>query len=372
MAVRIVEYDASKEAAVTAFNGRLKAGGATQGFSESHVPAWLPPRPDRTLFMQYFLAVEDDATVRGCYALKHQDFSISGRTRSIGLIALPISEGIVNRGYAAVGAQLIMHAIRQKPLIYGLGLGGESEAITHMVRAAGWRVAPVPFFFRVIRPFGFLRNIRSLRNSPLRRLLMDALAFSGGGWLGIKAIHLFSRFRLPDGRSLSVEIVDEFSAWADEVWTRCAPHYGYCAVRDAATLRILYPAGDSRFIRMKISEAGCPIGWAVLLATDFTHHKHFGGMRLGTIVDVLAIPKDADKVVFCAERLLRMQKVDLIVTNQSHATWQAALRQCGFLTGPSTFLLATSRKLTDLLNESNLTGDRLHLNRGDGDGPINL
>ena len=156
------------------------------------------------------------------------------------------------------------------------------------------------------------------------------------------------------------------------MWRACAPEYPYCAVRDAATLRILYPQDDPRFIRLKISEAGRLIGWAVLLATDLKNHKQFGSMRLGSIVDAFARPADAEKIIVAAERLLRSKKVDLIVSNQSHGSWCRALRKCGFLTGPSNFLLATSRKLTELLDALQIANDRLHLNRGDGDGPINL
>jgi hypothetical protein len=372
MSLKIVPYEAPQEPAVAAFNERLNAGGVTQRFSESHIPCWLPPAPGRRLFVEFFLAQENDGTVRGCYALKHQEYRIGRLTQSIGYLSLPISEGIVDRRYAAVGAQLLLHAIRRQPLIYGLGIGGENEAIARLLRAAGWRVSTVPFFFRVIRPYRFLRNIRILRRSPLRAALLDALAFSGLGWLGGKAANLVLSRRAPSSANIVADEAEEFSDWADDLWRACAPEYPYCAVRDAATLRILYPKENPRFVRLKIRAAGRIIGWAVLLASDSRNHKQFGGMRLGSIVDAFARPAEAEKTVLAADRALRAKNVDIIVSNQSSQTWCHALRRCGYLSGPSNFLFATSRKLTELLELEHISDDSFYLNRGDGDGPINL
>jgi hypothetical protein len=198
------------------------------------------------------------------------------------------------------------------------------------------------------------------------------LACSGLGWLGCQAANLVLLRGAPSLRGLTFDEVDEFSDWADDLWRTCAPEYPYCAVRDAAALRILYPKGNPRFIRLKVSEAGRLVGWAVLLASDLKNHKQFGRMRLGSIVDVFARPADAEKIVAAAERQLRVKHVDLIVSNQAHGSWCRALTKCGFLAGPSNFLLATSRRLTALLDTARITNGQLHLNRGDGDGPINL
>ena len=60
---------------------------------------------------------------RGGYCLKHQDYRIGDGVRSIGQMALPLSEGQVDRTYAQVGAQLLWHAVRQQPLVYTFGDG---------------------------------------------------------------------------------------------------------------------------------------------------------------------------------------------------------------------------------------------------------
>ena len=147
MAVKIVPYEASMEPAVAAFNGRLQAGGATSGFRRSHVPLWLPPAPGRTLFIEYFLAVENETTVRGCYALKHQDYWIGRQKRSIGYVALPLSEGIVNRSYAATGASCSCTPSASSRCFMPWEWEARTRRLPVLVRAAGWRVIGRAVFF---------------------------------------------------------------------------------------------------------------------------------------------------------------------------------------------------------------------------------
>jgi hypothetical protein len=60
------------------------------------------------------------------------------------------------------------------------------------------------------------------------------------------------------------------------------------------------------------------------------------------------------------------------VSNQSNEAWRHALLERGYLEGPTNYALAMSKGLTRLLDplERNLT--RIHMTRGDGDGPIHL
>jgi hypothetical protein len=50
----------------------------------------------------------------------------------------------------------------------------------------------------------------------------------------------------------------------------------------------------------------------------------------------------------------------------------AALQNAGFLHGPSNFRFAASRELAKLLDPLPTTMAHIHLNRGDGPGPVNL
>ena len=95
-------------------------------------------------------------------------------------------------------------------------------------------------------------------------------------------------------------------------------------------------------------------------------------MRLGSIVDCFAEPEDAETVIRQARLRLVQQGVDLVISNQSHRAWCAALRACGFVAGPSNFIFTSSKALTRKMEEEHICRDDVHLNRGDGDGPINL
>jgi hypothetical protein len=109
-----------------------------------------------------------------------------------------------------------------------------------------------------------------------------------------------------------------------------------------------------------------------LLNTQMSGHRQFGGMRVGTLVGCLAKPADARDVVASARDLLEENGADLIVSNQQSGAWGRALKDCGFLQGPSNFPFFASPKLAALLEPFAANAETFHLNREDGDGPINL
>ena len=370
--IAVKPYIESHIDAVRRFNERLKAGGADSQFPISPVPGWLPKVAGRNIFQEYYLAVDGDDTVRGGYILKHQNFWIRERVLSIADLQLPISEGVVDRRFSLLGPMLLRDALSRQPMLYGLGIGGYDEPIARLLQAAGWSIFSVPFLFRVIRPARFLRNIALFRASAVMRFALDLSAATGLGWLAIRTYQVFHDRKQSTVTSARAEQVDEFAGWADEVWDSCKDQYGMTAVRDAETLRILYPKDNARFIRLKVSDGTRPIGWAVLLDSQLSGHKHFGNMRLGSIVDCFASVEDAPAVVAAAHRCLESRGVDLIVSNQSHAAWCRGFEQAGFLSGPSNFIFAASKMLADLLHKEGISNDELHINRGDGDGPIHL
>ena len=245
-----------------------------------------------------------------------------------------------------------------------------------MLRAMGWQLRTVPFYFKVRSPFRFFRNIEYLRNSWWRKLVLDFLAFSGLGWLGLIILNaVLPLVKRPNPRqyqSCRAEQVSEFSSWATALWEDCHAHYAMAAVRDARVLNILYPGDNPRFIRVRIVEDGRVIGWAVLLDTKMSGNKYFGDMRVGSIIDCLALPENAHQVIFLAAQILERRGVDLVLSNQGHAAWGDALRQAGFFEGPTNYLFLTSIPLTKLLGEMDPAGAGVHMTRGDGDGPIHL
>ena len=212
-------------------------------------------------------------------------------------------------------------------------MGGMEEPIARLLQAAGWRLFSVPFYFQIIRPAAFFRNIVYLRKSAVRRLACDFLAWSGLGWLPLTAIKILHPRRVPRNEDVQVEVVEEFGPWADGPWEANKANYGLCSLRDAATLEKMYPPQIPHCVRLKISAQGRPIGWSVLLNTTLKGHAHFGNMRLGSIVDCFAGPDDAACVVDRSREYLVRQGADLIVSNQSHRAWRTALRVADSLAG---------------------------------------
>ena len=352
------------------FNRRVRSANAPFQLPETPAPLWLSKQGDQKTYQEVFLAVEEGC-VRGGYTFKHQEFSIGRRILEVGMCRMPISEGIVDKRYSMVGVMLIKDAVRKQVLLYNLGVGNLGAVVARMVLAMGWHVIRVvPFFFKVRNGFQFLRNIQYLRTTRLRQWLLAAAAYSGLGWAGARfADTLLTR----NGRqAVTVEQVGEFSAWADGIWQTCQSRYSMVAVRDADVLNILYPPDNTRVIRLKLLDGRRVAGWAVLLDTVMADDKYFGNMRVGSIVDCLALPEDANTVMYAAARFLEDRGVDLLLSNQNHPAWCEGLKMAGFVEGPSNFFFVASKALSKLLNEIDPAGTAIHLNRGDGDGPIHL
>src|SRR6185295_14703242 len=141
-------------------------------------------------------------------------------------------------------------------MLYALGMGGIANPLPRLLSAAGWRLMEVPFFFKIVRPFRFLRGMEYLRRKLPRRLAMDLAAFSGAGQVGVRLMH-------PPVRSApEVTCVEEFEVWADELWRSCRPAYACVAERDRKTLNERY--AGSKYLRLKIAN----LGWAVVLDTQ--------------------------------------------------------------------------------------------------------
>lgn len=366
----IVPYGSDHEPLVVAFNERLERGGCAFKFPTSHVHKWLPPVGDRATFMEGFVAFEGGA-VRGGFLAKHQPFALRGELRGdVHNLQLPLSEGTVDPAFNRVGVQILATAVRKFPLLYALGMGGLTAPLPTTLAAMGWTMKLVPFYFRVVKPSAFLRNIRALRTTVARRLAFDLAAATGLGTLAIRPIH--AALTRPQLFGPRTEVVPRFESWADGIWERALGDYSLIAQRDAAELNVLYAESDRRPIRLRVSRGGKDVGWAVVFDTQLRDHKQFGDMRLGSLVDCLALPGEEASVVRAATRLLRKRGVDLIISNQGHAVWGDALRRHGFLSGPSNYGFAVSKALAAALAPWEAHESRIHMTRGDGDGPIHI
>jgi len=368
MAIVIESYAPGHVPAVKEFNRRLLAGGATDDVLFYGQPALERPRSPACCraYDEYFLAMEG-GTVRGAYAIKHQEFCFDGGTiRWVGCYHHPVSEGIVNKGYAVVATLLIRDALRRQPLLYALGMGGYDRPLPRMLKLLGWRDYLLPFYFKVVRPARFLRNVSPLRETRARRLLADLACITGIGWVALKSMQALKQFCAPSADPRTVEEVREFGDWADGLWEESKAACAMTAVRDGRALRALYPANYAHLSRLRISRGDRATGWAVI--GERRKNPKFGTLRVGSIIDCLAPPSNAIPVVRAATRALEVSGVDLIVSNQSHSAWCRALADSGFLEGPSNFIFAASQKLAESLLPFEEKKDHMHFNRADGDG----
>jgi hypothetical protein len=368
MPIVIQPYRREHEPAVQEFNQRLKAAGAAPDlvFFRHAEPRWLPPAQSTDLYQEYFLAT-DNGVVRGGYALKHQNFSFAdGSTRRVTYLHHPLSEGIVNKSYGVVGTLLLQDAMRRSPLLYCLGMGGYARPLPRMLMTLGWAHCAVPFYFKVLRPSRFLRQMQALRGSAGRRLLMDVAAFTGAGWAGVSALQGLRRFRAPRVEPFTLERVSEFSDWIDPLWQRGRSSYAMTAVRDCTALRLLYPASEAHLTRLRIRRNGQDIGWAVV--GERRPDEKYGSLHVGSIVDCWPASEDTLPVIRAASETLEQAGMDLIVSNQSHQQWGRALQNCGFLQANSNFIFAASKNLSALLQPFEQKQRRMHFTRADGDG----
>src|SRR3989441_4743462 len=159
---RIEPFGPQHVAAVRAFNQRLGAGGISWRFPERWVPDWLPNVDGARVYQEFFLLLEGE-DVRGAYALKHQDVSLSGEIQRVGSFYLPLSEGVINPAYGLVASRLLQDAMRRVPLLYSVGMGGRGTQVVRLVRAIGLPMQVVPFYFKVRHGSRFLREVRYLR-----------------------------------------------------------------------------------------------------------------------------------------------------------------------------------------------------------------
>jgi hypothetical protein len=366
--ITIQPYRQEHEPAVAAFNRRLAAAGVDENlvFYTRSTPRWLPKTEGSDVYNEFFVALDGD-TVRGGYALKTQNFLLpDGTTRPIGYYHHVLSEGIVNKAYAAAGGLLLRDAMLRSPLLYCLGMGGYDHPLPKMLIGLGWNHCPVPFFFRIVHPSRFLSEMQTLRTSAARRLLMNLVAVTGSGWAAGKTYLAFRRLKSPHIAPHTMQVVGEFGDEVDALWLQARSAYSFTAIRDARTLRVFYPATDQHFTRLTVSRGGSLLGWAVV--GERRRDAKYGSMRVGSILDCWALPGEELAVARSATQVLEQQRFDLILSNQSHQSWRRAFKDYGYLSAESNFIFAASKNLVKMLDPFDETKLRMHFTRADGDG----
>ncbi len=373
MPTEVLPYTEEWVPGVRAFNERMHEAGLHWGWYTDPVDEWIPKREGLKTWREHYVAVEDGEIVRGAYALKPHEFLLRGEPHVLADHHGPITEAFRDpQRFSMLSMRLIRGMLKQQPLLYSWGHGEEGRPMVEMLSRMGWLVHATPVCLRVLHPARFLRRVRYLRTSPARRAALDALAWSGMGFVGIRALHAALSLRGSAPRA-EIEVVPEFGAWADELWERCARQYTAVALRDAETMNALVPQeGWPPGIRLKVSARGQVIGWAVVLDTQMDDDRRFGSLRVGSIIDCLAAPADAPAVAGAAWRFLRDRGVDLAFTNQSHPAWVDGFARSGFVVMRDRRLFAASPQLKQAMEPVPETLTGLHLTNMDGHGPMRL
>ncbi len=370
MPIRVVPHAREHTPAVEAFNARMAERGSPYGFYPEPEPDWVPPRPGQSTWREYLLAIDDaDGSVRGAFALKPHVWLVNGAEHVVTDWQGPFSEGAVDPRYSALGLRLLREMLKRRPALYSWGHGGNEQPIVELLGKMGWVMHPTPLCLRVCKPFRFLRHNAYLRRRRSRRLLLDLLAWTGVGSVGVRLLQAARRGR---SRAAAVALeVPDFGPWADELWTRCRGAYRAIALRDRATMNALTPAGKwPPVVRLKVERAGGVVGWALVMDTQMRGDHRYGDLRVGSIVDCFADPADAAAVVQAASRFLERRGVDLIASNQAHPDWVEGFRRSGYVVLPDKRLFAPSPALRELLDPFDATAAGLHLTNMDGHGPM--
>jgi hypothetical protein len=356
---------------VLAFNDRMRAANAPADFllpdrpNNSHTLGAPPQAIERTKFV----VLDGDDEVRGGFLLMAQPGWLNGDVVEVANYQAPLSEGIADPRYGMVGMHMLRYVQKHWPFAFVVGMGGIERPLPRLLRAAGWQLRPVPFLFHVVHASRVLRELRVLQQRTPLRLAARAGAMTGAGTLGVAALQHRAWRSVAGARSVRIDRVERWDEWADMLWTRTRGTTVFSVVRDCATLDSLYPLDDPKYLAYVARRGDEVVGWAVALNTQMREHNHFGNLRVATVLDVAALADAEAAVAAHVRRALAEDGADIVVTNQSHERWVEAFRRAGFLAGPSNYLFAMSK----LLSQS--VGDRfgrIHVTRGDGDGRIHL
>ncbi len=378
MPIGIEGYSSRRLDSIRALNSRFRSAGVQEGYFLPERTGVIDPGPPfealpaLPVVKRHFLLLDGDV-VRGGFILQDQQFYLQGRTEWVTNVQMPVTEGLVDRRYGHLVILMLQAILKRSPLAFAVGMGGMDQPLPRLLAASKWHVAPVPFLFYVLRPARFLREMPVLRSTPARSAVMNAAALTGAGSLGFSLIHRLSALR--HGGKLSLgplpEIATHWDTWADELWESYRETTSLAAIRDSQHLPLFHPPGEN-FAIYRCRQQGRSIGWSAVQVTPMRRNRYFGNLRVATILDSVCRPGSEAAVTRSTLAMLRKQGAELVVANQLHQGWVKAMRQAGFLDGPSNFICALSPRLRDALAPFDTEYLKVHISRADGDGRIHL
>src|SRR3954469_20080794 len=167
MPLTFVPNSPEYSAAIADFNRRLQERNAPTSFFLSE--ELMPDASESFIRRQQFLAT-DAKDVRGGVIELDQPGWLNGKPVRALNYQSPLSEGIADSRYAAVGLQIVRFMQSRSPAAYIVGMGSASNPLPRLLTAAGWTLMDIPFLYRVHRAGAFMRELQPLRKSSTKRI----------------------------------------------------------------------------------------------------------------------------------------------------------------------------------------------------------
>lgn len=378
MVITFSSYSISDIPAVKRLNQRFKDANSDLTFPETNISSVFPKEGEVKLYIEYFLAKDENGEVRGGYFFKNQEFYINGKDVEIVFMQWPLSEGVINAEYKHVGGLIIKDMEQRRKIVYSLGMGGFEYPLPKRLKKNGWYMYLLPFYFFIVKPGAFLNEfeyIKTLRKSAIKNIIINIVRLFGLLYIFVFFTRIYTAIfrliRLKKYRDINIEVIEEFSSFADELWEKNKDYYSIIAKRDSSILNRLYLKTELKFRKLKINKNENCIGWVVLLCTKMYNDKYFGNLKLGSVIDGFSNPEHSDLLLYKSIEYLKKSRADLIIANHANVRWGKHFKRNGFIKGPSNFILASSKGLKEYF-ENDIDFENSFLMRGDGDGPIHL
>ena len=365
MALRITPFLKEHEAAASRFNQRMQEGRAATDFL---LPERAPEMSGTdTLRPVQFVAVDNAGEIHGGMLCVCCPASVNGSVTSALNLQSVLSEGLVDPRHAMVGAQLVKFAVKQNPYVYVVGMGNEGRPLPRLLRACGWKVRPVPFYFRLLHGGRCFRQLGPLRGRALYRIAGTAAAATGAASLAARFFHRVAAPARRLAREQNVSGSIGWSACPDPLWDAFQRKISFGVLRDAHHAELLYSADGNAEQRVEVTARGRAVAWFSLYVTRMRDNPYFGNLTVATLADCIGEPDWLAAALAQAAACARGDGADLLITNQQHRVLREACVQAGFRKAESNFLLATSPALSAGIQE-----DTVYVTRRDGDGLIHL
>lgn len=360
MTYRIEQVEERHIARIRQFNERMRNAGSRWQFYDKVVPLWLAPAPGATAWREFYLAVDEDDTVRGGFGIKFENFLLRGRSMQFGWLQGPVAESAIDPSLKGLGRLMITDCLRRAPL--QISWGANSLAAP----SAGTCSMQIRF----IDPDRALLNIRELQSNRYGKIVRNHRALRR---LAGTALKLYQSLRAGSSMSNGVpgyHVEPEFGDWADAIWQKSRGTYGLIALRDRDALNRAMPqSGYPEAIVLRVTHRDEDIGWAAVRIRHLADDPQFGNCVSGSIIDALAIAGHEKDVIRAATHFLQTKTCDLVGACFLHPRWQGALRDCGYLFVPGRRNIGFSEQLTAIEPDRSWLLSNTHLTLIDSDGP---